>query len=97
MKREREARENSETHELFSYWLCVSWFSRASRSIKELKGIKAMTGFAFIPGGGGVEINHNKKLTYRLFQFDLLYTSLGNGVGQLNPRVSTGVVFNIRK
>jgi hypothetical protein len=59
-----------------------------------LIGRPSDTGFAFIPGGGAFEININKKLTYRVFQFDLLSTLLGNGVGQLHPRVSSGVVFS---
>jgi hypothetical protein len=60
-------------------------------------GVPSATGFAFVPFGAGIEINASKKIAYRVFQFDLLHTNLGIGVGQLHPRVATGVVFKLGK
>ena len=53
--------------------------------------------FAFVPGGGGIDVKLREKLAIRIFQFDLLYTNLGRGGGQLRPRVSTGVVLRLGK
>jgi len=74
----------------------ISHISGDGGVLTPLIGVPADTGFAFIPGGGGFEINLNQKLTYRVFQFDLLLTNLGNGVGQFHPRVSAGIVFSLR-
>jgi hypothetical protein len=86
-------RVNWYAHSLYG----ISRISGDGNVLAPLIGVPSDTGFAFIPGGGGLEINLNKKLAYRLFQFDLMFTNLGNGVGQLHPRVSAGLAFNISK
>lgn len=53
------------------------------------------TGFAFVPGGGGIDVKLSQKIALRIFQYDLLYTNLGRGGGQLQSRVSTGVVLRL--
>jgi hypothetical protein len=53
--------------------------------------------FAFVPGGGGIDVRLSEKIALRVFQFDLLFTSLGRGGGGIHPRVSTGVVFRLGK
>jgi hypothetical protein len=51
--------------------------------------------FAFVPGGGGIDVKLSEKIALRIFQFDLLYTIFGRGGTQLHPRVSTGVVLRL--
>jgi hypothetical protein len=80
------------THSLYG----IAHISGDGGVLTPLIGVPSDTGFAFIPGGGAFEININKKLTYRVFQFDLLFASMGNG-SQLHPRVSSGLVFNLGK
>lgn len=86
-------RVNWYVHNLYG----ISRISGEGSVLTPLIGVPSATGFAFIPGGGGVEIRLNKKITYRLFQFDLMFTSLGNGASQFSPRASTGLVFSIGK
>jgi hypothetical protein len=51
--------------------------------------------FAFVPGGGGIDVKMSKNIALRIFQYDLLSTSWGRGGGQLQSRVSTGVVLRL--
>ena len=51
--------------------------------------------FAFVPGGGGIDVRLSEKIALRVFQFDMLITNLGRGGGQIHPRVSTGVVLRL--
>ena len=53
--------------------------------------------FAFAPGGVGIDVRLSEKIALRVFQFDLLFTNLGRGGGQIHPRVSTGVVLRLGK
>jgi len=53
------------------------------------------TSFAFAPGGVGIDVRLSEKIALRVFQFDLLFTNLGRGGGQIHPRVSTGVVLRL--
>ena len=55
------------------------------------------SGFAFVPGGVGIDVRLSEKIALRAFQFDLLFTNLGRGGGQIQPRVSTGVVLRLGK
>jgi hypothetical protein len=51
--------------------------------------------FAFVPGGGGIDVKLSKNIALRVFQYDLLSTSWGRGGGQLQSRVSTGLVLRL--
>jgi hypothetical protein len=51
--------------------------------------------FAFAPGGGGIDVRLSEKLAFRVFQYDLIVTSMGRGGGGLHSRVSTGVVLRL--
>ncbi|HEU0178596.1 MAG TPA: hypothetical protein VFV58_30400 [Blastocatellia bacterium] len=51
--------------------------------------------FAFVPGGGGIDVKLREKLALRIFQYDLIYTNFGRGGGQLQSRISTGVVLRL--
>ena len=51
--------------------------------------------FAFVPGGGGIDVRLSEKIALRVFQFDMLITNFGRGGGQIHPRVSTGVVLRL--
>jgi hypothetical protein len=75
----------------------ISRISGESEVLTPMIGVPSATGFAFVPFGAGIDINVNKKIAYRVFQFDLLHTSLGRGVGQLHPKFATGVVFKLGK
>jgi len=84
----------------------ITWFVQ---SMYGFSGINADTdifgpeigrfdsGFAFAPGGGGVDVKLNEKIAFRLFQYDLISTNLGRGGGQLHSRLSTGIVFRLGK
>jgi hypothetical protein len=52
-------------------------------------------GFAFSPGGGGIDVKLGEKIAIRLFQYDLISTNLGRGGGQLHSRASTGIVIRL--
>jgi hypothetical protein len=72
-------------------------FSRISGEgnvLTPLIRVPSDTSFAFVPFGYGLEIKGNKKLTYRIIQFDLLIANWGSNSGRVHPRLSTGVVFN---
>jgi hypothetical protein len=51
--------------------------------------------FAFVPGGGGIDVELSEKIAFRIFQYDLISTSFGRGGGGLHSRVSTGVVIRL--
>ncbi|HEY8459115.1 MAG TPA: hypothetical protein VIM99_01975 [Blastocatellia bacterium] len=51
--------------------------------------------FAFVPSGGGIDVKLKEKIALRIFQYDLIYTNWGRGGGQLQSRVSTGVVLRL--
>jgi hypothetical protein len=51
--------------------------------------------FAFVPGGGGIDVRLSDKIAFRVFQYDLISTNLGRGGGQLHSRVSTGFVLRL--
>jgi hypothetical protein len=53
------------------------------------------SGFAFAPGGGGIDVKLGEKIAFRIFQYDLISTNLGQGGGQLHSRVSTGIVLRL--
>jgi len=55
------------------------------------------TAFAFVPGGGGVDVKLSDRVALRVFQFDLLFTLWGRRDAQFHPRVSTGIVFRLGK
>jgi hypothetical protein len=52
------------------------------------------TSFAFAPGGG-IDLRLGKKFALRAFQFDVVSTSFGRGGGQIQPRISTGIVLRL--
>jgi hypothetical protein len=53
--------------------------------------------FAFAPAGGGIDVRLTEKIAFRAFQYDLIFTNWGRGGGQLQSRVSTGVVLRLGK
>ena len=85
----------------------VNWFIHNLYGSSRLSGegnvltpliqVPSDSGFAFVPLGGGFEINVNKKLSYRVAQFDLVIANWGVNSGRIHPRFSTGVVFHIGK
>jgi hypothetical protein len=74
----------------------VATISGGNSVLTPLIGVPSDSGFASVPGGGGVEIKINERLAYRLIQFDLLYTKLGNDY-QMMPRFATGLAFHFGK
>lgn len=54
---------------------------------------KSETSFAFIPAGGGLDIQINNRAAIRAFQFDLIFTQWGNSGSQKHPRLSTGLII----
>ncbi|MCI0663484.1 MAG: hypothetical protein L0220_20675 [Acidobacteria bacterium] len=86
-------RVNWYIHNLYGY----SYLSGEGSVLTPLIRVPADSSFAFVPLGGGFEINLNKKLTYRVAQFDFICANWGVNGGRIHPRISTGVVFNIRK
>ncbi|HEV2668734.1 MAG TPA: hypothetical protein VG324_27705 [Blastocatellia bacterium] len=53
--------------------------------------------FAFAPAGGGLDVKLSEKIAFRVFQYDLIFTNFGRGGGQMQSRVSTGVVLRLGK
>lgn len=53
--------------------------------------------FAFAPAGGGIDVKLSEKIAFRVFQYDLIFTNFGRGGGQMQTRVSTGVVLRLGK
>jgi hypothetical protein len=51
--------------------------------------------FSFAPAGGGIDLRLSEKFAFRVFQYDMVFTNLGRGGGQIHPRVSTGVVLRL--
>jgi hypothetical protein len=51
--------------------------------------------FAFAPVGGGIDLRLSEKFAFRVFQYDMVFTTLGRGGMQISPRVSTGVVLRL--
>lgn len=58
---------------------------------------QSKTYFAFVPGGGGVDVKLNEKIALRLFQADLMFTQREHGVPAWHPRFSTGLVIRLGK
>jgi hypothetical protein len=71
----------------------VATISGQSNVLTPLIGVKDASGFAFVPGIGGIEVKINERLAYRIVQFDLVYTRLGNE-HQMQPRFLTGLSFH---
>ena len=53
--------------------------------------------FAFMPGGGGLDVKLSDNIAFRVFELDVIHTNFGRGGGQLRPRLSTGIVFRLGK
>ena len=53
--------------------------------------------FAFAPAGGGIDVRLTDKIAFRAFQYDMIFTNWGRGGGQIQSRVSTGVVLRLGK
>ena len=58
---------------------------------------QSKTYFAFVPGGGGVDVKLNEKIALRLFQADLMFTQREAGIPAWHPRFSTGLVIRLGK
>jgi hypothetical protein len=70
----------------------------ASILTKSLVGPQhSRTSFTMAPAGAGVDVKINEKISYRLFQFDLLYISRGYPLSTFQPRISTGFVIKLGK
>jgi|SRR5262245_46456473 len=84
----------------------INWFVHSLYGLSRISGegnvltpalgVPSDTSFAFVPGGGGIEINLNKKIAYRVFQFDPIITVWQGGGSQWQTRFSTGLVFHIK-
>jgi len=57
--------------------------------------IGRFSSFAFAPIGGGIDVKLSEKFAFRAFQYDMVFTNLGRGGSQIQPRVSTGVVLRL--
>jgi len=55
------------------------------------------SGFAFVPGGGGMDVKLSDKVAFRVFQYDAIFTNWKTGGGQMHSRLSTGIVFRLGK
>ncbi len=55
------------------------------------------TSFTMVPAGVEVDVKINEKISYRIFQLDLLYISRGYPLSTYQPRVSTGFVIKLGK
>ena len=55
------------------------------------------TSFTMIPGGLEVDVKINEKISYRLFQFDLMFIQRGYPLSTYQPRISTGLVIKLGK
>jgi hypothetical protein len=53
------------------------------------------TSLAFAPAGVGIDLRLSKKFAFRAFQFDAVFTNMGRGGRQIQPRVSTGIVLRL--
>jgi hypothetical protein len=82
----------------------VTWFIQSLYGFSSIKADSDVFGpeigrfdssFAFAPGGVGIDVKLSEKIALRGFQFDMLFTNLGRGGGQIHPRVSTGVVLRL--
>ena len=70
----------------------------ASLLTKSLVGPRhSRTSFTMAPAGAGVDVKINEKVSYRLFQFDLLFISRGYPLSTYQPRLSTGIVIKFGK
>jgi hypothetical protein len=58
---------------------------------------QSKTYFAFVPGGGGVDVKLNDKIALRLFQADMLFIQREAGISSWHPRFSTGLVIRLGK
>ena len=58
---------------------------------------QSKTYFAFVPGGGGVDVKLNEKIALRLFQADMLFIQREAGISSWHPRFSTGLVIRLGK
>jgi hypothetical protein len=68
----------------------------ASITTKLLVGPQhSRTSFAMVPGGLEVDVKINEKISYRLFQLDLLFISRGYPLSTYQPRLSTGIVIKL--
>lgn len=78
----------------------VSWFvhslygvSTARTDVPLISLKQSRTGFAYVPGGGGVDVKLNNRIAIRLFQFDLLFLKRTYPTPSISPRISTGIVI----
>ena len=70
----------------------------ASILTKSLVGPQhSRTSFTMAPAGLEVDVKINEKISYRLFQFDLLFISRGYPLSTFQPRLSTGLVIKLGK
>jgi len=84
----------------------VTWFIQSLYGFSSIKADGNIFGpeigrfdssFASAPAGGGIDLKLSEKIALRMFQYDLVFTNLGRGGGQLHSRVSTGVVLRLGK
>jgi hypothetical protein len=55
------------------------------------------TSFSMAPAGLVIDAKINKRISYRIFQFDLLFISRGYPLATFHPRISTGLVIKLGK
>ena len=84
----------------------VTWFIQSLYGFSSIKADGDVFGpeigrfdssFAFAPGSGGIDLRLSEKFAFRIFQYDMVFTNLGRGGGQIQSRVSTGVVLRLGK
>ncbi len=82
----------------------VTWFFQSLYGVSYLNADGHVFGpdlgladssFAFAPAGGGIDLRLSDKFAFRVFQFDAVFTNLGRGGAQFQPRVSTGIVLRL--
>jgi hypothetical protein len=84
----------------------VTWFIQTLYGFSSIKADSDVFGpeigrfdssFAFAPASGGIDLRLSEKFAFRIFQYDMVFTNLGRGGGQIQSRVSTGVVLRLGK
>jgi hypothetical protein len=82
----------------------VTWFIQSLYGFSSIKADGDVFGpeigrfdssFAFAPASGGIDLRLSEKFAFRIFQYDMVFTNLGRGGGQIQSRASTGVVLQL--
>ncbi|HLG15086.1 MAG TPA: hypothetical protein VJH03_11370 [Blastocatellia bacterium] len=84
----------------------VAWFAQSLYGVSRIgvgsNGLGSVIGgpsdaaFAFVPGGGGLDIKLGDKVALRVFEIDVVFSRWGD-VTQVQSRLSTGIVFRFGK